>query len=269
MSAAFWILMLLWLLIAGMHLAVFDQYFNCNFLVGPLIMCTLTSTFTMRILAELINREGWAKCVGIGFVICIPFHIISNISALIVIILLLSQGRASCMPQSTRNFDLAFVFMGNFIILFIFIIFCIAYCVVMAKKKRLNELSKVIDQVYDKVYDREYDFQQFITENKEAMQSLKFTHKEIAVLDDMCGFNMNQERLDAEPGKECAICLDHYAVGDRVLAHPGCTHQFHNHCITGWLQGPGHDPACPYCKVNTRMQLMALLIAKRHERLGI
>jgi len=40
---------------------------------------------------------------------------------------------------------------------------------------------------------------------------------------------------------ECYICLEDFAVGDRIRSLP-CGHEFHCHCVDGWLN---RAPSCP------------------------
>ncbi|CAN6325776.1 unnamed protein product [Urochloa humidicola] len=44
--------------------------------------------------------------------------------------------------------------------------------------------------------------------------------------------------------KECGVCLDDFADGDRLRAMP-CSHGFHESCIVRWL---GISRLCPLCR---------------------
>ncbi|KAL5987752.1 hypothetical protein ACLOJK_035505 [Asimina triloba] len=42
----------------------------------------------------------------------------------------------------------------------------------------------------------------------------------------------------------CTICLDEFALGSSIVQMP-CSHVFHDHCITRWLQ---RSHVCPLCR---------------------
>ena len=45
---------------------------------------------------------------------------------------------------------------------------------------------------------------------------------------------------------ECSVCLEHFVIGDKVTILP-CYHNFHEHCIRGWLHG---HQTCPLCRTH-------------------
>ena len=49
-----------------------------------------------------------------------------------------------------------------------------------------------------------------------------------------------------ETPKECSICLDAYANGEKMATplSDGCSHAFHDECITLWLLQHDHCPLC-------------------------
>ncbi|XXQ31983.1 RING-type domain-containing protein [Plasmodiophora brassicae] len=49
------------------------------------------------------------------------------------------------------------------------------------------------------------------------------------------------ERMSRSDHPDCGICLETFAVGDRVMRLP-CFHTFHEHCATTWLAG---SKKCP------------------------
>ncbi|XP_031402523.1 probable E3 ubiquitin-protein ligase ATL44 [Punica granatum] len=54
--------------------------------------------------------------------------------------------------------------------------------------------------------------------------------------------------------RSCAICLDDYVDGDRVVVLQACLHVFHEECIDQWI--PWRSSNCPVCraKVMERMK---------------
>jgi len=50
-----------------------------------------------------------------------------------------------------------------------------------------------------------------------------------------------------EERQECAICIEEYASGDRVVALP-CGHLLHQACLVSWTKTKLEDTACPLCK---------------------
>lgn len=45
--------------------------------------------------------------------------------------------------------------------------------------------------------------------------------------------------------ESCAVCLEQYQVGNRVMELPSCHHQFHEICVGTWLQS---HSTCPVCR---------------------
>ena len=44
----------------------------------------------------------------------------------------------------------------------------------------------------------------------------------------------------------CAICMESYVEGERILVMP-CAHQFHKKCVRTWL---GISKTCPTCRAD-------------------
>jgi hypothetical protein len=61
--------------------------------------------------------------------------------------------------------------------------------------------------------------------------------------------NPEPESTEAEikVNEPCSICLEEMAVGQRVQAVDGCTHQYHEECLRRWLLSPG-PKICPTCR---------------------
>ena len=55
--------------------------------------------------------------------------------------------------------------------------------------------------------------------------------------------NMTQSMLDACEEESCCICMEDYAVKDRVRILP-CFHRFHANCIGSWVK---RHNTCPLC----------------------
>ncbi|XP_019197925.1 PREDICTED: probable E3 ubiquitin-protein ligase RHY1A isoform X2 [Ipomoea nil] len=47
----------------------------------------------------------------------------------------------------------------------------------------------------------------------------------------------------SEEEEECAICLDHFKVGETLMQLP-CSHRFHSRCLLPWLDTNAHCPCC-------------------------
>lgn len=56
-------------------------------------------------------------------------------------------------------------------------------------------------------------------------------------------FNWGKMRWKASEQEECAVCLDHFKVGES-LAHLPCDHRFHSSCLVPWLENNAHCPCC-------------------------
>ena len=53
----------------------------------------------------------------------------------------------------------------------------------------------------------------------------------------------------------CSICLEEFIEEDICRRLVNCTHLFHNHCVSQWLQ---KQPSCPLCRTKIKIQNMAL-----------
>uniref|UniRef100_A0A1I8BZF0 RING-type domain-containing protein n=1 Tax=Meloidogyne hapla TaxID=6305 RepID=A0A1I8BZF0_MELHA len=71
---------------------------------------------------------------------------------------------------------------------------------------------------------------------------------------------INQSFLDENKDKEnneendfqCSICLNEYAIGDKVHITQ-CKHMFHIDCIRTWLKGT--NKTCPICRIELNFNL--------------
>ena len=53
----------------------------------------------------------------------------------------------------------------------------------------------------------------------------------------------------------CSIGLEEFIEEDICRRLVNCTHLFHNHCVSQWLQ---KQPSCPLCRTKIKIQNMAL-----------
>jgi uncharacterized protein YnzC (UPF0291/DUF896 family) len=62
------------------------------------------------------------------------------------------------------------------------------------------------------------------------------------------GMNLNLERRRVP--NECAICLEEYSVGSKLVwsSNPQCQHAFHSDCLMNWLLFERGSPICPCCR---------------------
>ncbi|KAG2665196.1 hypothetical protein I3760_16G118900, partial [Carya illinoinensis] len=58
-------------------------------------------------------------------------------------------------------------------------------------------------------------------------------------------FSWSKLNRKASDQDECAVCLEHFKVGEN-LVHLPCAHRFHVKCLVPWLQNNAH---CPCCKM--------------------
>ncbi|XP_010918198.1 E3 ubiquitin-protein ligase ATL23 [Elaeis guineensis] len=56
---------------------------------------------------------------------------------------------------------------------------------------------------------------------------------------------LEEGKVGAGVGAECAVCLEEMAEGQVARVMPGCRHTFHRPCADAWLQA---HPACPLCR---------------------
>ena len=54
-----------------------------------------------------------------------------------------------------------------------------------------------------------------------------------------------EKRVAQVSSETCAICLDDFNLSDLVVLLDGCTHCFHQDCISLWLE---RSQKCPYCR---------------------
>jgi len=267
MSCGYWLLAAAWAVIFTLHIIDFRGYFDCNIFIGPLIISIVLNLFLVRTFFELLQKERWAECSRVGLALCLIYHFLANPVALVTLIVLLVKNKAQCIPAGPRNFDLAVIFINNFFIVIIVTLLVVAFIRNSQLNKRKEEMANQLQNIYELVYDPGFDLNAFLEENQEVLKVLKFSEKDLAVLRDLCGgaYGKEQANLAHEDKQECPICLGEYTKEDRIITHPGCGHIFHDLCLKDWLTGEGHDPTCPYCKINTRIELFALIERRRIE----
>ena len=62
--------------------------------------------------------------------------------------------------------------------------------------------------------------------------------------------DLTQEMLEKGEQKNCSICLDDFAVGDKIIYLP-CFHYYHAKCIEKWTQS---SDKCPLCNIEIKIQ---------------
>jgi uncharacterized protein YnzC (UPF0291/DUF896 family) len=62
------------------------------------------------------------------------------------------------------------------------------------------------------------------------------------------GMSLDLERRRVP--NECAICLEEYSVGSKLVwsSNPQCRHAFHSDCLMTWLLFERGPPICPCCR---------------------
>ena len=62
---------------------------------------------------------------------------------------------------------------------------------------------------------------------------------------DSCRYSTEEDAASL-PERECPICRDDFAVGNKVIKMP-CSHShvFHKSCVAEWLE---RDDSCPMCR---------------------
>ncbi|XP_010918197.2 E3 ubiquitin-protein ligase ATL23-like [Elaeis guineensis] len=63
---------------------------------------------------------------------------------------------------------------------------------------------------------------------------------------------LEEGKVGAADGAECAVCLEEMVEGEVARVLPGCRHAFHGPCVDNWLR---LRSACPLC----RARLLPLL----------
>lgn len=69
--------------------------------------------------------------------------------------------------------------------------------------------------------------------------------EELATNSGACGDCQEHAQHVPDSDEQCAICIDEYEEGDKVIVGDRCSHMFHRSCLLEWLEK--HD-VCPYCR---------------------
>ena len=60
--------------------------------------------------------------------------------------------------------------------------------------------------------------------------------------------NLERFKIEEKTEESCCICLGEFSIGSRAICMPKpCSHIFHQHCITKWLN---ISHTCPLCRRN-------------------
>ncbi|KAK7342900.1 hypothetical protein VNO80_25858 [Phaseolus coccineus] len=82
---------------------------------------------------------------------------------------------------------------------------------------------------------------------------LRSTHDGLFIYDSMQNNhdsikNLQRFRIEEKTEECCCICLVEFSIGSRAIRMPQpCSHIFHQHCITKWLN---ISHTCPLCRRN-------------------
>ena len=112
-------------------------------------------------------------------------------------------------------------------------------------EERLEELRKKIEdhrkdnenqfeELKKRIEDLEKDFKRYII--------FKENNSTNEILNDLKEVELNEKLINDEE-KKCAICLENYSIGNKIIYLP-CCHYFHSSCIKDWIRIKNK---CPYC----------------------
>ena len=118
------------------------------------------------------------------------------------------------------------------------------------KLKYLNNLNKLADKMqreFDKklqeIFGRINQRINKIYEDLESMKDKTNKINNIGILSDLEEIEIDEKLID-NAEKQCAICLENYSIGNKIIYLP-CCHYFHSSCIRNWIKIKN---ICPYCK---------------------
>ena len=97
-------------------------------------------------------------------------------------------------------------------------------------QKLVDEKTKEFDEELKKIIGRVH---QRINEAKNRINKI-IGINDIEILSDLEEFEIDEKLIDDEE-KQCAICLENYSIGNKIIYLP-CCHYFHSSCIRNWLK---------------------------------
>lgn len=244
------------------HVVYFDEVARCSKAYNYSILVNCIILFVMSahsVLAERGVCRVFNDLFSTVWLMALPFNFILSL------VLFLVHKTYSCLPQLVLRLDVGLLIISN---LTSFMMLCIIGCYSVSYLKAARKVRKAkqeLEQVYENILNPDYDAVAFLKKHGAALNSTGLSPKDFSVLQDNFAetFDSDQSAESEENRKECAICLDHYHRGDRVVCHPGCNHLFHWDCLGPWLEKESGKPQCPLCKKPT---LTTMILAVRRMR---
>ena len=105
------------------------------------------------------------------------------------------------------------------------------------QKKYLEKFNKELEKILRPIYQRINEI------NREYDLKINYDNNKYKIISDLEEFEID-EKLIGDEEKICAICLENYCIGNKIVYLP-CGHYFHSSCIKTWIN---INKKCPYCK---------------------
>ena len=185
---------------------------------------------------------------------------VSGLLAIFTIVYYFLMNPHSQTCNAYYRFDVRMMIMNAVVgLTFIYALLKISYYLFLLKKKTA-EAKVAMTDIYERIADPNLNLQEILKKHGLAFISLPFSEKELAILKDSFGFAPTAIHLQGQQDKkECSICLSEFQVGESLIRHPSCAHEFHFACLAEWLKKSGTTSSCPYCKKTTRIVMLKIL----------